>query len=138
MRSKERAFTAPTDDSWQEEAARLLLRSGFRPSDTIGQVEHITNTHQVGRTGRTFGSVWRAMRCLVESEPEYSGSKAPDVVRGEPLSRWGAVCGGSKAELGRASPAEAKRLLFGAFAIAPEDRTEIRNRWHLRIPAEHQ
>lgn len=54
------------DISWQEEAARLLLRSGFTPGDTIGQVQHKENQD---RAGRTFGSVWRAMRDLVESEP---------------------------------------------------------------------
>lgn len=88
VRSNEASTTARTANSWQEEAARLLLRSGFRPGDTIGQVEHITNTHQegrTGRTGRTFGSVWRAMRSLVESEPKRAASKAQDAVHSEPL-----------------------------------------------------
>lgn len=85
VRSNEASTTARTANSWQEEAARLLLRSGFRPGDTIGQVEHITNTHQEGRTGRTFGSVWRAMRSLVESEPKRAASKAQDAVHSEPL-----------------------------------------------------
>jgi hypothetical protein len=127
MTSSERSFTPRSDNSWQEDAARYLLRSGFRPSNTIGQVEHISNTHEAGRTGRTFGSVWHAMRSLVESEPELSASKAKDVVCDEPLSKSGDVCGAPKAELGLASPAEPMRLLFGAsVAVAAMDRTEIR------------
>ena len=123
MRSNETSTTAGSDNAWQEEAARFLLHSGFRPSNTIGQVEHISNA---GRTGRTFGSVWRAMRSLVDSEPERSASKTPGVVCGELLSRSSVVRVGSNAELGRASPAEAMRLLFGTSAIGamPEDRTE--------------
>jgi hypothetical protein len=38
--------TDPTDSSWQEEAALLLLRSGFRPGDTTGQVQHVANAHR--------------------------------------------------------------------------------------------
>lgn len=59
----------------QEEAARLLLSSGFRPSDTIGHVEHIASPHGAGRT---LGSVWRAMRSLIEREPELAGGKVQD------------------------------------------------------------
>jgi len=84
MRTNERSTTAHADNSWQKEAALLLLRSGFRPSNTIGQVEHIANTDEARRTGRTFGSVWHAMRSLVESEPEHSASKAQEVDRSEP------------------------------------------------------
>lgn len=81
MRSRERSFTPRTDSSWQEEAAQFLLRSGFRPSNTIGRVEHIAN--EAGGTRRTFGSVWHAMRSLVEQE--RSGSKARDLACNEPL-----------------------------------------------------
>jgi hypothetical protein len=72
MSSNEESTTFCSD--WQEDTARLLLRSGFRPKESIGQVEHITNPHRVGRT---FGSVWRAMRELVESEPELAAGKVP-------------------------------------------------------------
>jgi hypothetical protein len=68
MVSSDKAITRCPESSWQEEAARFLLRSGFRPGDVVGQVEHIANQR---RPGRTFGSVWRAMRDLVESEPEH-------------------------------------------------------------------
>ena len=77
MESSENSTTA---ENWQEEAARFLLRSGFRPGDAIGQVEHVANPH---RAGRTFGSVWHAMRSLVESESGPAAGKAQDVVRGE-------------------------------------------------------
>lgn len=66
MGSSEKPTTDCTENSWQEEAARLLLRSGFGPADTIGQVNHPANPQAVGRT---FGSVWRAMRSSVEGEP---------------------------------------------------------------------
>lgn len=126
MESSEKSNTAGTDNSWQEEAARLLLRSGFKPADTIGQVQHIAYSH---REGRTFGSVWRAMRMLVDSEPEGSASKGPDVVCGKPRLCESSVVVGSKAELGRASPAEAVRLLFGTSVngAMSEDRTETHN-----------
>ena len=77
MGSSEKLTTADTDTFWQEEAARFLLRSGFRPGDTIGEVKHLANPY---RQGRTFGSVWRAMRDLVEGEPERAAGKAQDVV----------------------------------------------------------
>jgi hypothetical protein len=57
----------PHDSSWQEETALFLLRSGFRPCDSIGQVTHIGRPQQLGRT---LGSVWRAMRELVAAEHE--------------------------------------------------------------------
>jgi hypothetical protein len=66
------------NSSWQEEAARYLLRSGFRPTNVIGQVEHIANIDKTARTGLTFGSVWGAMHRLIESEPECAGGKAQD------------------------------------------------------------
>ena len=75
VRSNKASTTARTDNSWQEEAAFFLLRSGFRPGDSIGQVLHGENPH---RAGRTFGSVWHAMRSLVESEPERSAGAAQD------------------------------------------------------------
>lgn len=67
--------TARTENSWQEEAALFLLRSGFRPGDTTGQVQHVASPH---RAGRTFGSVWHAMRSLVESETKRSAGAAQD------------------------------------------------------------
>jgi hypothetical protein len=74
-KSNEGSTTARTEHSWQEEAALFLLRSGFRPAETTGQVQHVANPHRVGRT---FGSVWHAMRSLVESEPESSVGAAQD------------------------------------------------------------
>ncbi len=103
MESSEKSTAACTENSWQEEAAGFLLRSGFRPCDTVGNVEHMANPHRVGRT---FGSVWHAMRSLVEGGPESSASEAQEVW-GEPLSKSGDVCVGSKTELGPASPADA-------------------------------
>lgn len=88
MRSNETSIPAGSINSWQEE----------------------------GRTGRTFGSVGRAMRSIVESESERSASKVRDVVCDEPLNKAGVVCVRSNGELGRASPAQAMRLLFGASA----------------------
>ena len=67
--SNEASTSARTENSWQEEAALFLLRSGFKPGETTGQVQHVASPH---RAGRTFGSVWHAMRSLVESEPERS------------------------------------------------------------------
>lgn len=80
MTSHEKSPTACAD-SWQEDAARFLLYSGFRPGDSIGQVEHIASPH---RAGRTFGSVWRVMRSLVEGTPELAAGKAQEVRRSEP------------------------------------------------------
>jgi hypothetical protein len=74
-RSNEASTTARTENSWQEEAALFLLRSGFRPGETTGQVQHATSPH---RAGRTFGSVWHAMRSLLESKPERSAGVAQD------------------------------------------------------------
>jgi len=74
-RSNEASTTARTENSWQEEAARFLLRSGFRPGETTGQVQHVANRL---RAGRTFGSVWHAMRCILESEPERCLGAAQD------------------------------------------------------------
>lgn len=74
-KSNEASTTARTENSWQEEAALFLLRSGFRPGETTGQVQHVASPH---RAGRTFGSVWHAMRSLVESEPERSAGAAQD------------------------------------------------------------
>lgn len=85
MGSIEKATTACTDNAWQEEAARFLLSCGFRPGNTIGQVEYMANPHRAGRTGRTFGSIWRAMRSLVESEAESAAGDAQNAARGEPL-----------------------------------------------------
>jgi len=82
MTSNERPATARTDNSWQEDAARYLLRSGFRPGDATGQVEHIANPH---RPGRTFGSVWRVMRGLIASEPEFASGESQDLACIEPL-----------------------------------------------------
>src|SRR5687767_11475098 len=65
--SSEKPTTCSSDRSCAEEAARLLLASGFRPGDTIGQVEHIAYSH---RSGRTLGSIWDAMRKLIRSAPE--------------------------------------------------------------------
>lgn len=79
MGSSEKPTTDCADNSWQEEAARFLLRSGFRPGDTIGQVNHPANP----QAGRTFGSVWRAMRSLVDGEPEGAAGKARDEGRSE-------------------------------------------------------
>lgn len=61
-----------SDRGPQEEAARLLLSSGFRPSHAIGRVVHIASP--LG-PGRTLGSVWRAMRSLMEREPELAGQQ---------------------------------------------------------------
>jgi len=74
-KSEDASTTARTDSSWQEEAALFLLRSGFRPSETTGQVLHVASRL---RAGRTLGSVWHAMRMLVESEPEHSMGEAQD------------------------------------------------------------
>jgi hypothetical protein len=74
-KSNEASTIARTENSWQEEAALFLLRSGFRPGETAGQVQHVASPH---RAGRTFGSVWHAMRSLVESEPERSAGVAQD------------------------------------------------------------
>jgi hypothetical protein len=63
MESRENLLTVRTDLSWQEEVAEFLLHAGLRPSETIGQVQHAADSR---RTGRTFGSVWRAMRTLEE------------------------------------------------------------------------
>lgn len=78
MRPSETSFTPGTDNSWQEEAALFLIHSGFRPTNMIGQIEHST-THKSVRTGRTFGSVWHAMRNFVEGEQERSASEAHDI-----------------------------------------------------------
>jgi hypothetical protein len=113
MRSDERSTAAHTDDSWQEDAARFLLRSGFRPGDTIGQVVHIANPN---RPGRTFGSVWRAMRGLIEGA-ECAADKAQDVVYCEPLrgsSAYHMIAPRFDFDQKRAPPAEAMRRLFGA------------------------
>jgi hypothetical protein len=67
QRRSEASATACTYNSWQEEAALFLLRSGFMPADSLGQVKQVANP---GREARTLGSVWHAMRSLVESEPE--------------------------------------------------------------------
>jgi hypothetical protein len=74
-KSNEASSIGRTEKSWQEEAALFLLRSGFRPSETRGQVQHAVNPQ---RPGRTLGSVWDAMRSLVESEPERSPGVAED------------------------------------------------------------
>ena len=76
MESSEKSTAACTDNCWQDEVAQFLLRSGFRPGDGIGQIKHIANQRGAGRT---FGSVWHAMRSLVESEPERADGKVPDV-----------------------------------------------------------
>lgn len=69
MRSRERSIALRVDNPWQEEVARDLLRSGFRPGVAIGEVKHMaSNPYRPGQT--TFGSVWRAMRDLVECGPE--------------------------------------------------------------------
>jgi hypothetical protein len=82
MGSSNKPTTACSDSSWQEEAARFLLSSGFRPSDTIGQVAHMSSSL---REGRTLGSVWRVMRSLVDGEQERCASKTQDISCGEPL-----------------------------------------------------
>lgn len=74
-KSNETSTTARTENSWQEEAALLLLRSGFKPGRTTGEVHHIANPN---RTGRTFGSVWYAMRSVIESEPQRSAAQSED------------------------------------------------------------
>lgn len=78
MTPSENSFISGADGSWQEEAALLLLRSGFRPASAVGQVEHI-DSHHGGRTGRTFGSVWRAMRTLVSREQDGCAGKGQDI-----------------------------------------------------------
>lgn len=77
MRSSEAPTSTYAADSWQEEVARSLLRSGFTPEDTIGQVRHPANS----QAGRTLGSVWRAMRNFVEGEPEGEAEKSRDAGR---------------------------------------------------------
>lgn len=67
VRSNKASATIRTDNSWQQEAALFLLHSGFKPGQAIGHVEHISGS---SRVGRTFGSVWREMRRLVEREAE--------------------------------------------------------------------
>lgn len=94
MRPNETSNTAASTSSWQEEAARFLLRSGFKPMDTVGQIQDLANPH---KAGRTFGSVWRAMRESLDGELESP----------------------AKAELGRASPAEAMRLHVGGSIQDP-------------------
>ena len=69
----EASMPARTENSRQEEAALFLLRSGFRPGETTGQVQHVANPF---RAGRTLGSVWHAMRRLVENEPERPAGAA--------------------------------------------------------------
>ena len=73
-KSHEASTTARDGNSWQEEVALFLLRSGFRPGDMRGQVQHVASPD---RAGRTFASVWHAMRSLVE-EPERSAGAAKD------------------------------------------------------------
>ncbi len=78
MKSSGSLITAGSE-SWQQGAARFLLCAGFKPGEEIGQVEHISGS---SRVGRTFGSVWREMRSLVERETEgasgnVQGSKQP-------------------------------------------------------------
>ena len=75
VRSNNASTTDCTDRSWQQEAALFLLRSGFIPGDTTGQVQHVASPQRVGRT---FGSVWHAMRSLVESEFGRSAGAAQD------------------------------------------------------------
>ena len=105
MSSDEKSLTSSNGGSWEEEAARFLVRSGYRPGDRIGEIQHMANPHQVGRT---FGSVGRAMRTFVD--PDGESAKAPDQ-KGAP-------------------PAETMRLLFGACTIGamPEgfSRTSLR------------
>lgn len=48
--------------------ARLLLHSGFRPDEAVGQVRHSAAPH---RPGRTFGSVWREMRRILGDESPF-------------------------------------------------------------------
>ena len=67
VRSNKASATIRTDNSWQQEAALFLLHSGFKPGQAIGHVEHISGSSSVGRT---FGSVWREMRSLVERGAE--------------------------------------------------------------------
>ena len=67
--------TAGLYSSWQKEAAAFLLRYGFRPGEATGHVQHVTNPQ---RPGRTFGSVWQAMRNLERDEPRPSGGQAQD------------------------------------------------------------
>jgi hypothetical protein len=74
VKSSKATPTDPTDNSWQQEAAVFLLRSGFLPGDTPGQVHHFTNPH---RAGRTFGSVWNAMRRSVGAAQEEDHPQAP-------------------------------------------------------------
>lgn len=67
------------------DASRNLLRSGFGPANAIGQVEQIANRHVEGGPGRTFGSVWRAMPTLAQSEPNLAAGKVQEVGRRERL-----------------------------------------------------
>lgn len=67
MAAREAPIASPNDEPWVEEVAHLLLNSGFRPDHKIGQVKHAATPH---RTGRTFGSVWHAMRGVLERAPE--------------------------------------------------------------------
>lgn len=51
-------------ESQEMAIARVLIEHGFRPAETIGMVRHV----ETGRhLGRTLGSVWRAMRILLEA-----------------------------------------------------------------------
>ena len=46
-KSNEASTTDRTEDScWQKEAAHFLLRSGFRPGEMTGQVQHVANPHR--------------------------------------------------------------------------------------------
>jgi hypothetical protein len=72
MTSSEIEATLLTGTSGDEEAARLLLRSGFSPGETMGQVKHKAHPH---RAGRTLGSVWLAMRRLLNGVPTVQPSR---------------------------------------------------------------
>jgi hypothetical protein len=64
-KSDESSADARMKNSWQEEAALFLLRSGFRPGETTGEVQHVANPQ---RAERTFCSVWNALRSLVDNQ----------------------------------------------------------------------
>ena len=62
----------------EEDAARLLLSCGFRPSDTVGQVRH---TEAPYRSGLTLGSIWREMRKLAQGTPVTAANKEDEASR---------------------------------------------------------
>jgi len=81
MRSSKTVIIAASEN-WQQQAARFLLHSGFKPSEAVGQVEHVSGS---SRVGRTICSVWREMRSQVERDTKGAPENFQDAVVDTPL-----------------------------------------------------